>query len=132
MKKRPTSITVIAWILIVISTLSSIPMIVMMNNPTTHELMSKNPLPIPLQYAISYFGLLLTITTNIAMLKGRNWGRLTYVGWMTISLIIGLLTSPIKPAMIPSFVIFLIIAFFLFSPKANEFFSNRESEPNHA
>jgi len=50
MKTRPVSVTVIAWILIAIGGLSIITSTAMINNPQTRELMSKNPLPIPVQY----------------------------------------------------------------------------------
>ena len=123
MKKRPTSITVIAWILIVMAGISLITSAFYLNNPTARELMSRNPIPIPVQYLMTYVGLLVTLICGIAMLKGRNWARLLYVIWSIIGFVIGIATSPMKAAMIPGFVVFLIIAFFLFRPKANEYFA---------
>ncbi len=49
MKKRPTSVTVIAWILIVTGGVSLVATTAAINNPVTLELMSKSPLPIPVQ-----------------------------------------------------------------------------------
>ena len=123
MKKRPTSITVIAWILIVMCGISLITSTISLNNPMAKELMSRSPISIPIQYAMMYVGLLIILISGIAMLKGQNWARLLYVIWSIIGFVIGIATSPMKAAMIPGFVVFLIIAFFLFRPKANEYFA---------
>ena len=122
MKKRPTSISVIAWIVIVLGGISLITTTIMIDNPMVIDLMSKSLLPVPIQYVISYVGILIMIVSGVAMLKGKNWARLLYIIWNLISFVIGIITSPMKAAMIPSFVVFLVAAFFLFRPKANEFF----------
>jgi hypothetical protein len=102
----------------------------MINNPDVQELMAKSPIPIPIQYAMSYAGLLVMIVSGIAMLKGKNWARLLYVIWSLVGFVIGIATSPMKAAMIPSFVVFLVVAFFLFRPKATAFFAPHEETDN--
>jgi hypothetical protein len=52
MMKRPTSVSVIAWILIVMSGISLVTSTMSLNNPLARELMAKSLLPIPLQYAM--------------------------------------------------------------------------------
>jgi hypothetical protein len=101
-----------------------------LNNPMVKELMAKNPLPIPLQYLMLYLGLIVTIIAGFAMLQGHNWGRFLYVGWSAIGSVIGMVTSPMKPAMIPGLVVFAVIVFFLFRPKANAYFCPRETTDN--
>lgn len=125
MTKRPTSISVIAWILIVIGGIGLISTTgtIMINSPMLRDIMSKSPIPIPIQYVISYFGILIGIISGVAMLKGKNWARWLYITWNLINFVIGITISPMKAAMIPSVVLFLIVTFFLFRPKANEFFS---------
>ena len=123
MKTRPTSIAVIAWILIAMGGISLITSTISLNNPITKELTGRSPLPIPLQYTIMYLGLIITLVSGIAMLRGQNWARLLYVAWSIIGFVIGIVTSPMKPAMIPGLALFLIVAFFLFRPKANEYFA---------
>jgi len=130
MGKRPTSVTVVAWILIVSGGISLITTTAMINNPTALDLMSKSPLPIPVQYAISYIGMFVMVVSGIVMLKGHNWGRFLYVVWTVIGFLIGIVTSPMRAAMIPGLVIFLIFAFFLFRPNANEYFSRLEPSTN--
>ena len=129
MNQRPTSITVISWILIVIGVISIITTTAMINNPMVEEMMTKSPLSIPVQHAISYIGLSITIVCGIGMLKGKNWARLLYIIWGVIGFIIGIATAPIKAAMIPGFVVFAVIVFFLYRAKASAFFvPNKETE----
>lgn len=123
MKTRPRSVTVISWILIVLGVLGFVSTIAMQNDATALELMGKSPIPIPVQIALNYLGLVVTIVSGAVMLKGWNWGRLLYIGWSAVSFMIGIITSPVKWALIPGLVIFLVLAFFLFRPKANEYFS---------
>ena len=131
MRTRPTSITVIAWILIArggISVITTTLMIdTVMNDPAARELLNKSPVPIPVQYAMTYVGLLAMLVSGVAMLKGQNWGRWLYVVGTALGFLIGILTSPIKEAMIPGFVVFVVVTFFLFRPKANKYFSDQES-----
>ena len=123
MKARHTSITVISWILIVAGVISLITSTVALNNPMAKELMARSPIPLPVQYAMLYVGLLVMITGGVAMLKALNWGRLLYVIWSAAGSVIGFATSPMKIALIPGFLLYLVVVFFLFRPKANQFFA---------
>jgi hypothetical protein len=123
MMKRPMSVSVIAWILIVLSSISVGTSLLSFNNPMVKELMAKSPVPIPLQYVMMYVGLLISIVAGIAMLKGQNWARFLYVIWSAIGFVIGIATSPMKAMMIPGLVMFVLITIFLFRPEANEYFS---------
>lgn len=131
MRTRPTSITVIAWILILLGGISLVTTTLMidkvMDNPAARELISKSLIPVPVQYAVTYVGLLIMLVSGVAMLKGKNWGRWLYVVGTAVGFLIGIITSPLKEAMIPGFVVFVVVTFFLFRPKANEYFSDTES-----
>lgn len=130
MNKRPTSLTIIAWILIVIGGISIISTAVMIDNPAVMELMRKSPLPIPLQYAMNFFGLLVMVVSGVGLLKGHNWARFLYVGWSAVGFVIGLATSPLKAALLPSLVFLVVVAFFLFRKKANDYFSQARTSDN--
>jgi hypothetical protein len=84
MKKRPTSVTVIAWILLVTSGLFLLTSIMAINNPMAPELMAKSPIPVPLQYVMLYLGLAISILCAIFMLRAANRARLLYIGWSGI------------------------------------------------
>ena len=131
MKERPTSITVIAWILIVMGGISILSTTMYLNNPIAKEIMEKSPIPANVQYVMMYVGLIITIVSGIAMLKGHNWARFLYVIWSIVGFVIGIATSPMKTTIIPGLIFFLVIAFFLFRPIANNYFAV-EKEQNDA
>jgi hypothetical protein len=120
---RPTSITVISWILIVVGVISPITTTAALNNPMAKELMARSPIPPPVQYAMLYVGILVMIVSGVAMLKALNWGRLLYVIWSAAGSVISFATSPMKIALIPGLLLYLVAVFFLFRPKANRFFA---------
>lgn len=122
MKSRPTSISVIAWMLIGLGILFLISSIATMRNPAVLELMRKSPIPVPLQLTLVFLGLGITLVSGAFMLCGKAWARLLYVIWNTCSLATGVATSPMKQTLIPGFVFFAVIVFFLFRREANEFF----------
>lgn len=122
MQKRPVSITIIAWILIVLGGISVISTTMMSNNPIVLDAMHRSPLPIPLQWAMTYAGVLVMIVSGIGFLKGRNWSRYLYLIWSIVGFAIGFATSPMKTAMIPGFVFFLVVAAILFLPKSSAYF----------
>jgi hypothetical protein len=88
MKKRPTSVTVIAWILLVTSALSLLTSTMAINNPIAQELMAKSPNPVPLQYVMLYLGLAISILSAIFMMRAANWARLLYIGWSGIEFLV--------------------------------------------
>ena len=97
------------------------------DNPAARELISRSPIPIPVQYAMTYIGLLITLVSGVAILKGQNWGRWLYVVGTAAGFLIGIITSPLKGVMIPGLVLFVVVTVFLFRPKANQYFSDQES-----
>jgi hypothetical protein len=122
MTERPLSITIIAWLLIVLGAISLFFSLMSMNNPEVTELMSKNSLPVSAQYGILYLEVLINLTAGVAMLKGRNWGRFLYVGWGLVGFLIAAIATPEKLRLLPGLVFFAVIVFFLFRPIANEYF----------
>jgi len=126
MRKRPISVTAISWIIIVatgISVISTFARTAMFNLDMTGELMSdKTPL-IPSYLAISYLMWLAGNISGIAMLKGCNWGRFLYVFANIVGLVNGAIVTSMSQRMIPGLVLFVATTFFLFRPKARDYFS---------
>ena len=125
MKERPTSVTVIAWFLIVMGVISIISSIISLFNPNpmVEEIMSRNPLPVPIQQLLSYVGIAVSIVSGMYMLDGANWARFLYVIWSVIGILISIITLPNLIFIIPGLVLLVIITFYLFRPKANDYFN---------
>lgn len=120
---RPTSITVISWLLIVTSGMNVITSLTSLNNPAVLRLMERSLLPIPVQFILLYVGLAIAFACGVAMLNGENWGRWLYVIWSGIGLVVALATSPMKLLLIPGALIYFLVAFFLFRPNASAYFA---------
>jgi hypothetical protein len=128
MNERPLSVTIIAWLLIVFAALSAVTIPFSLGNPMARELMAKSMVPIPAQYFMIFAGLLVSILSGIFMLKGANWARMLYIIWSALGFLFSLITSPAKLVIIPGFLVYLIVVFFLLRPKATAFFTGT----NHA
>lgn len=124
MKDCPKSITIISWFLIITNVIAIASIVLTHDNPEVIKMMELSAIPITIQYILMVVGIVITISAAVLMLKAKKAGRTMYIGWTIISLIIGIFTFPAKTMMIPGLVFFLIISFFLFRPKANEYFSN--------
>ncbi|MRW89056.1 hypothetical protein GJ699_03570 [Duganella sp. FT80W] len=120
--KRPTSISVIAWFLIVTSVIALPFQHRSLSDPIAYELLSRSVLPVSVQIALAYAGLAMSLACGIGMLKGFDWSRKVYVGWSVFGLLIGLFTSPMKLVLIPGALILALFAYFLFRPQANAWF----------
>ena len=129
MQQRPTSVTVIAWILIALGGISLISSILAINDPKAKELMGHSPIPIWAQFIHLYLGILIGLISGMALLKGLNWARFLYLIFTIIGFVIGFAFSTVKLAMIPGAILSAVIIFFLFRPRVNDYFAGREAQP---
>lgn len=122
MNKRPITVTVVCWLLMISAVFSAISSTISLNNPMVKDMMAQSAIPLSVQYLIMYVGLLVMFIGGFFMLKGKNWARLLYVIWGGLGLMIGALTSPVKTMMIPGATFFIVVVILLFLPNANVFF----------
>jgi hypothetical protein len=125
MRKRPVSVIVIACYLITTAIYS------LVKSRTWFrwsERLEGEPDPLLLLSRILAVVVLtafvMMVFCGIGMLMRQNWARLVYVVAMAGTFIAAATLSPIFPfAMIPHVVIYLVITAFLFTSRANEYFS---------
>ena len=134
-QNRPTSVTVVSWMLIVMGAISLVGLLFApQQSPgqrTGRGADRAQLIPIPVQYAMSFGGMLVMIVSRAAMLLGQNWARFLYVVWNGVGFIVGLITSPMKLLMIPGGLIYVVFVLLLFRPRANQFFTlSKVSTPN--
>jgi len=121
--RRPTSVTVVCWFLVISGVLSVLSGMMTMNNPMARELMAKSPIPIPVQMAMIFVGAAISVVSGIAMLRGLKWARTLYIVWCVAGIVVSLATSPMKLLILPSAVFLLLIIYFLMRKPAQEFFA---------
>ncbi len=115
---RPASVTIAAWIIIVLGIVGAFLM-----SPG----ISKAPLT-GLQLAFSYVGLAIAVVSGIFMLMGKNWSRWLYIVWCILGLAYALATTPNPVLLIPGALKTAIIAYVLFRRPANSFFTRVASK----
>lgn len=142
---RPTSVTIISWLLIVLAIISLLTNVFGSSNPKTKELMMLSSIPIAYQYFELYFGIVVKLVCGIAMLKRQNWGRHFYLAWLCWGVLVTALALPARPnaasgvmtgalvqlASMPDLFYTAIVAFFLYSAKSKHYFHHQNEGPNY-
>ena len=123
MEKRPTSLTIIAWIMIISALFSLYSATTMTKNPVSAQILARSPLPASAHVAFAVFGSVATLIAGYGVLKGYPWSRWLYLGLGVLSLIFSVVTVPIISVIVLSVVFLIVIAFFLFRPAANRWFN---------
>ncbi|MDU9047489.1 MAG: hypothetical protein Q3M30_01475 [Candidatus Electrothrix sp. Rat3] len=123
---KPKSITVICWISIITGVFSLVVTTIDFYNSPADPEAAENPISFFLHVILIYTPFIIMLISGVAMLKGKNWARLLYIVWVVISLIIQMITSPVKAEIIPNVFLSAIIVFFLFRPRANNYFRKYE------
>ncbi|PJZ50723.1 hypothetical protein [Leptospira saintgironsiae] len=128
MKIKPVSITIISWILIVLSGVGMVSSIVTysVNEQAIEILKQTSHIPLQIQFLIAGTALIVQAICGIGFLQGLNWSRILFVVSSIAGILYSYLTSPIKVTLIFSVVFFGVVCFFLFRPISNKFFGNQK------
>ncbi len=123
MDKRPLSLTIIGWFLIVTGLFGAYASLTMGSNEMARQIIADSGMSLRLQQGLAVVGAIVVVASAYGIFKGLPWSRVLYVGWMILSLAIGLLTSPFKGMLMLSVLFVVVIAYFLFRPEANAWFA---------
>jgi hypothetical protein len=121
--KRPTSVTVIAWLLIV-----SEGIFLITDHGrllTVRDTISNSTIYI-FQLILNYIRISFPLISGIGILKRQNWARFLYLTCWIIFFVIYIVRKPMTSSLIGATVLFLIAIFFLFRPQANNYFAARD------
>ena len=132
--KRPLSLTIIAWFLIVFSLFGLYGVFTMGSNEMMMKIIEANQMSLQFQQAWGTAGAVVNLIVAYGILKGLPWSRVLYVVWGVIGLVVALYISPIKYVLVFSAIFLVVIAAFLWTNTANGWFSARglalKREPN--
>lgn len=123
MEKRPLSLTIIAWFLVLTGLFSIYGVLTMGSNPVALRMIEQMHTSLRFQQAIGVIGTIVALVSAYGVFRGLPWSRVLYVGWGIIGAIIALITSPMKSVAILSIIFLVIIAYFLFRPAADRWFA---------
>jgi hypothetical protein len=126
--KRPLSITIIAWILIVapaVSVLLKIFQFLVGLYLFHSRIHMTHSLPFHVAtFFIPYIATLaIFLVIGIFLLRGANWSRTTYVVVSVLSAILNLLFLPFTMNSLPPIAVSALFILFLYRPKANAYFA---------
>jgi hypothetical protein len=99
-----------------------------LKDPKVIESMGRSSLPVSLQHAILALGVMVMTGCGLGILKGKNWARLLYLGWGCFSIAMSLALGTMEVSRLSGLFFYLVIAFFLFRPVANVYFSPENKE----
>jgi hypothetical protein len=125
MAKRPVSLTIIAVLLVVLSLLALVGAFTMQSNPAMLKMVQQMHVSMLFEQVWIVVGVIIDLIVAYGIFKGQPWSRVLYVVWGVIGLIVGFYTSPQKAYLVLSLIILIIFSIFLFSEKANDWFSAR-------
>lgn len=131
MSTRPTSVTVVSIIIIVLACfglLSTLLYFAVKDDPMVQQALQGSAVPGTVQIALGLGSGLIDLICGILLLLRQGWARYVYVILGVANIIYTFATSPYTPFMLVlSTVFFLVVAYFLFTPKARAWFGKRET-----
>ncbi len=123
MQKRPLSLTIIGWFLILGGLFAAYSALTLGSNEVAMQMVADSGMSMRFQQALAVIGAVVGLVSAYGIFKGLPWSRVLYVGWSIVGLVIGLATSPFKGMMLLSVLILAVIAYFLFRPAADAWFA---------
>jgi hypothetical protein len=123
MEKRPLSLTIIGWFLVISALFTSYSVVTMGSNEVAMRVLAQMPVSLLFQQVTGGISIIVALVCAYGVFKGLPWSRVAYVGWSIIGLGIALFTSPMKSIIILSAIFVAVIAYFLFRPAADRWFA---------
>jgi hypothetical protein len=127
MYRRPVSVTIVAWVIIILagfSCLATFGQMLLSNDPQLDMKMGKNPLPYSVEIPLSATSAILGLVSGINMLQRANWARWLYVAMCIGLTIFDIFACPQITGMLAPLAFHGVMILFLFLPAANEYFSS--------
>lgn len=126
-KKRPTRVTVIAWIIIVTSSLGLVSTPFTATMPQVKRMLEATGTSVPIALLLAFVAGGIGLVSGVAMLRGINWGRLLYLGFTPFSFALSWVLYGFRPLYILSVLFYLVVLVLLTRPAASVFFSSKAS-----
>ena len=126
---RPTSITVIAWIIIAFAMESLIGLTSGLIAPLLNEVAAKYSISSTRAFWLAAGAAVLHIVLAVFMLRGAGWARVVYICITALALVGFTSHPPRTPIIISSVAKFVVFTFFLCRREANTYFSTSATLP---
>lgn len=127
-KQRPTSITVIGWLLTIGNGLGIVCYPLVFAMPEVQQAAVDAGQPISgIAMLVTFLAGVLGVISGIALLKGLNWGRFLYFIYVPILIVISIVLNGFHSSVFITLIAYLAFFWFLTRPDATMYF--RGSSP---
>lgn len=126
MEKRPLSLTIVAVILVAVALLAVVGIVMSATNAElAAKMAAQTKAPIAFQQGWTVAGAIVSLIVAYGIFKGQPWSRVLYVAWGILGLAVGYLMGSPPLGMILGLILLVVFSAFLFSDRANSWFSAR-------
>jgi hypothetical protein len=122
MRDRPLYVGFVCWALIFYGSWLLVHSFSVLNSPAMQKKMAAVPLPMPVQVAQYFVGLVVPVATAAFMTEGANWARVLYITWGILNYLLAAIYVPDKTELLPGLPIFAASAALLMLPAARAYF----------
>lgn len=121
--KRPTSVTVIAIIIIVFNGLGLVATLASTGNPAVQQAYEKMGVSVAFVVGMTLVSSAVFLAAAIGMLMRHNWARLLYLVGIPVSIVIGWLVFGFNPFQLVGVALYVVFLILLTRPKVNDYFA---------
>lgn len=125
MGTRPTSMTVIAVVLLLFTLLGVFGLITAASSGEMTKALAQMHMSLPVYEAYGALGIIINLACIYGIWTGLPWSRVLYLVWGIIGLVVSFYISPIKAAIVVALVILVVVCAFLWTNTANDWFQAR-------
>lgn len=119
---RPTSVSVISWLLIISAVVEGILLDWMRQRGDVRSILGQGSIPLDTQLVWIFAGMALTGICGVLILNGLNWARFLYVLQGAAGHTAFLATTPFRWIFVPGLLLFAVSLYVLFHPRSNAYF----------
>ncbi|HEX5966202.1 MAG TPA: hypothetical protein VFY51_09720 [Pyrinomonadaceae bacterium] len=120
MKSRPLSITIIGWFFMIFGCVALLSGLLPLSGANRAQLVAEFK-----THWMVHLSRLAQIASGLFILRGHNWARWLLVAWIVFHIVVGALHGWVQ--FLTHVVLFSVILFFMFRPRANEYFARSGS-----
>lgn len=120
--ERPTTVTLVAWLVILMGAMTLLAVPYVLRMPDAHDMLEEAGRSVAVAVGTSAVGGALGVACGLAMLRAANWGRLLYL-WVTpLLIVVGWILYGFSARDLPSVVFYVVVLGLLTTPDASGFF----------
>lgn len=127
MSEKPISVIAVSIILVALGIVTTMDTFKYLQSFNPIMMAKFMPIKMVAGLTLDLVGPIVMLICGVAILVAQNWARFLFVIWYGADFLLLLLNGALAERRLIALAIYLIIAFLLFRPKANQFFGKKHS-----